>query len=78
MTVGKRHGGNVELIGTRPGGHFKETDTINAQSHQMVGESIFFGLRRSTPAQHLLTSYHQVSKAPTTPNTSPTCSGFGR
>ncbi len=74
MVVGTRHAGRVDLIGTMAGFQgFKETDTLNATTHQMVGESIYFGLNHPKSEQHLLTSYNQVSKAPKLPRTSPVC-----
>ncbi|MFL5824260.1 MAG: hypothetical protein ACJ764_12565 [Solirubrobacteraceae bacterium] len=50
----------------------KETDTLNARTHQMIGESICFGLHRGNRV-HLITSYHQSHSAPTVPRTSPVC-----
>jgi len=73
MTVGAKHKNTVDLMGTMPGGHFKETDTIGTKSHQIVSEDIWFNLKSSTPAEHLLTTYHQVSQAPKVPGTSPVC-----
>jgi hypothetical protein len=74
MVVGPKHGADVDLIGTMPSFQgFKETDTLSAKTHQMVGESIYFGLNHPNTEQHLLTSYHQVFQAPKIPSTSPVC-----
>ena len=54
-------------------GGFKETDTLNATTHQMIGESIYFGHNHPKTQNHLITSYHQVNRAPSVPHTNPVC-----
>jgi hypothetical protein len=73
MTVGHKHHGEVQLIGTMSGGAFKEIDTLNAKTHQMIGESIYFNRNHKAKEQHLLTSYHTAHKAPKVPRTTPVC-----
>ena len=74
MTVGKKHAGLVKLFGKSSGyGGFNETDTLNAKTHQMIGESIYFGTKHKSAEQQLLTSYHQVKSAPKVPRTNPVC-----
>lgn len=74
MTVGKKRNGRIQLIGTSSAFNgFKETDTLNAKTHQMIGESIYFGLTNKKTEDHLLTSYHTASSAPKAPRTTPAC-----
>jgi hypothetical protein len=73
LTIGSHHGSNVELIGTMGHGDFKETDTINSQTHHIVGENIHFNIKSKTQAWNLITSYTEPSKGPKTPSTKPAC-----
>lgn len=74
MSVGPKRDNRIDLLGRMSGfGGFKETDTLNAQTHQMIGESIFFGTKHKSTEDHLLTSYHSTRRAPTVPDTSPVC-----
>jgi hypothetical protein len=74
LTVGAHIGPNVLLHGTsRNGIPVNETDTINSHTHQMVGEDIHLHTMHPTFLLHLITSYHQVFKAPTVPATTPLC-----
>jgi hypothetical protein len=76
MTVGKKRGKTIQLIGTSSDFNgFKEIDTLNSKSHQMIGESIYFGRKHKSTEVHLLTSYHQAKRAPMVPHTSPVCQG---
>lgn len=71
MTVGSKHHNRIQLIGKMS--NFKETDTLNATTHQMIGESIFFGTNHKATEDHLITSYHQAHSKPAVPRTSPVC-----
>ena len=74
MTVGRKHNGRIELIGTSKSFNgFKEIDTLNAKTHHMIGESIYVGRNKKRTEQHLITSYHQVPRAPKLPRTAPVC-----
>lgn len=74
MTVGHKHGNEIDLIGRMSGaGGFMETDTLNASSHQMIGESIYWGLDHKQTEEHLLSHYHQVHQAAAVPHTHPVC-----
>jgi hypothetical protein len=77
MSVGKKTHRTVQLIGTssKDAGGLKEADTLNAKTHQMIGESIFFGTKHKSTEDHLLSHYHQVKSAPNVPHTSPVCKG---
>ncbi len=65
MSVGATHGNRIKLLGRMK--NFHEVDTLNATSHQMIGESIFFS------KDHLITSYHTTHRAPAVPGTTPVC-----
>ncbi len=76
MTVGKKRGDTIQLIGTSSDFNgFKEIDTLNSKSHQMIGENIMFGRNDKKTEVQLLTSYHQAKSAPKVPRTSPVCKG---
>jgi hypothetical protein len=74
MTVGHHIGPNVLLNGSaRSGLPTHETDTVNSHTHQIVAEDIQIHVMHPTFVLHLITSYHQVLKAPTVPATTPLC-----
>jgi hypothetical protein len=74
MTAGAKRHNRIKLIGKMSSfGGFMETDTVNATSHQMIGESIYFGHDHPKTQSHLITSYHQEHGAPSVPRTSPVC-----
>jgi hypothetical protein len=74
MTVGKKSGKTIQLIGTSSDFNgFKEIDTLNSKSHQMIGENIMFGRKNKKTEVQLLTSYHTAKGAPRVPKTSPVC-----
>ena len=74
MTVGKKRGDTIQLIGTSSAFNgFKEIDSLNSKSHQMIGENIMFGRKDKKTEVQLLTSYHQAKSAPKVPKTAPAC-----
>jgi hypothetical protein len=73
LTLGKRHGSDIQLIGTGENGNFKEVDTINVYNHHIVGEEINFGIRTPSQRWNLTTSYSEPSNGPKMPATTPTC-----
>ena len=78
MSVGRKHGNRIELIGRMSAfGGFMETDTLNAETHQMIGESIFFGRKHKATEVHLSSSYHTTHTAPRCRAPSRSVSGRG-